>query len=241
MNKRKRDPEKVSASIRGIFKSSVARFDELRRGLPILAAALLLLAILLPMWRISLEGPQFLGSKVVEVYAYPRLGGDYDEVQEVIRFVGFHYPNPVFVEPNYDVHEDAIRAPEWILGPVVLFAVAATGVFVALAPTVRKLKLGLMCQIIGTVGVFAFMFAFIQYRLYQAGHSLGRDAQLVGVSEFTPPLLGGFEIAEIYGYAWFGPGAYVAMLAVILLALAFIFRDSKVTFSDLRQMVNRWV
>jgi hypothetical protein len=221
------------------MKSSLARFGELRRGLPLLAAGLLLLALAVPMWRITLTAPQYPSQALaIELYAYPRLGGDYVEVHSLNKYVGFYYPDPVYVEPNFPVHEKSIRVPEWILGPVAFVAIAATGVFVSLAPTVRKLKRGLTAQLVGTIVTFAVMFALIQYRLYQAGHSLDPDAPLSGVEGFTPPVLGGYEVANISGFAWFGPGGYLTMLAVVLLGVAYLARDSEVRFGDVPELVR---
>jgi len=189
-------------------------------------------ALLVPVWRIAFEAPQYPEGLLVELYAYPRLGGDYAEVQALNHYVGFYYPDPVFVDPNYAVHPDAIAAPEWILGPVVFLAVAAAGVFVALAPTDRKLRLGLLGQLAGATVAFVGTFAIVQYRLFQAGHALGESAPVVGVREFTPPLLGGYEIANISGVAWFGPGGYLAGIGFLLLVVAYLLRDSQVTVGE---------
>ena len=217
----------------------LARLTELRRALPLVAAALLLVALALPMWRITLTAPQYPGRALpVELYAYPRLGGEYAEVQLLNSYVGFYYPDPVFVEPNYEVHENAIAAPEWVLGPIAFAAVAATGVFVAFAPTVRKLKLGLTCQLLGTVAVFGGMGVLIQYRLYQAGHSLDPNAPLRGVDGFTPPLLGSYEVANISGHAWIGPGGYLTAAAIALLVVAFLLRDSEAVVGDVPDLLR---
>jgi hypothetical protein len=212
--------------------SRLDRFAELRRALPLAAAALLLVAIALPMWRITLEAPQYPDGLFVELYAYPRLEGDVAETQGLNRYVGFYYPDPVYLDPNYEVNPNAIEVPEWSIGPVAFVAVAAAGVFVALAPTVRKLKLGLTCQLAGTVAVFVAMFALIQYRLHQAGHALDPDAPMRGIDGFTPPLLGSYEIANISGFAWFGPGGYLTLVAIALLVAAYAFRDSTATVGD---------
>ena len=212
--------------------SRLARLTELRRALPLVAAALLLIALAVPMWRITLEAPQYPDGLFVELYAYPRLEGDVAETQGLNQYVGFYYPDPVYVDPNYDVHPKAIDVPEWSVGPLAFVAVAATGVFVALAPTVRKLKLGLTCQLAGTATVFVVMFAAIQYRLHQAGHALDPDAPMRGIEPFTPPLLGSYEIANISGIAWFAPGGYLTMLAFALLVVAYVMRDSDATVAD---------
>lgn len=220
-------------------RSLIAKFAHLRRGLPLIAAALLLVAIVVPVWRITLTAPQYPSQiLLIEVYAYPRLGGDFVEVAGLNKYVGFYYPDPVYMDPNYPIHEGAIEVPEWILGPIALVAVAGAGVFVSLAPTVRKLKLGLTAQLVGTATTFTAMFVLIQYRLYQAGHSLDPDAPLSGVEGFTPPVLGGYEVANISGFAWFGPGGYLGIIALVLLVAAFLLRDSKATFKDLPHLLE---
>ncbi len=216
---------------------TIRRLTELRRLLPVLAAVLLIVAVRLPMWRIVMDAPQYTESLIVELYAYPRLGGDYGEVQALNQYVGFYYPDPVFVDPNYAVHDAAIATPEWVLGPVVFAVIAGLGVFVALAPTERKLKLGLTGQLVGTLTVFTGMFAIIQYRLHQAGHALDPDAPLRGVEPFTPPLLGTYEVANITGNAWFGPGGYLTLVALALLVVAFALRDSDATVSEIPQLL----
>jgi len=221
--------------------SSLTRFAEIRRGLPLLAAVLLLVALALPMWRITLTAPQYPSEALlIELYAYPRLGGDFVEVQGLNQYVGFYYPDPVFIDPNYAVHENAIRAPEWLLGPVVFVSLALTGAFVALAPTVRKLKLGLTAQLAGTIGVFLGMLAFIQFRLYQAGHGLDPDAPLSGVDAFTPPLLGSYEVANISGFAWIGPGGYLTLVAVGLLVGAFLARNTDARIPEIPSILRVW-
>lgn len=221
------------------MRKSLARFTELRRGLPLIAAGLLLVALAVPMWRISLTAPQYPGQElVIKLYAYPRLGGDYTEIHSLNKYVGFYYPDPVYVEPNFPLDEGSIKTPEWILGPVVFIALAALGVFVSLAPTVRKLKLGLTGMLAGTIAVFTGMFAWIQFRLYQAGHSLDPNAPLSGVKEFTPPILGSYQVANISGFAWFGPGGYLTVVAVGLLVVAYLFRDSEATFGDIPTLLS---
>jgi hypothetical protein len=196
-------------------------------------------ALFVPMWRITFQAPQYPSADlVVKLYAYPRLGGTFEEVAALNKYVGFYYPDPVFVEPNYAVHEGAIEVPEWILGPVAFLGMAATGVFVALAPTERKLRLGLTAQLVGTLGTLLAMFAVIQVRLYQAGHSLDPDAPLRGIESFTPPVLGSYQVANISGNAWFGPGGYMVVAAVALLAIAYLYRGSDATVGDVPGLVR---
>lgn len=217
----------------------IARFAEFRRALPIVAAVLLLIAIVLPMWRITLTAPQYPGRELlIQLYAYPRLEGDVREIQMLNHYVGFYYPDPVLVEPNFEVQERAIAVPEWSVGPLPFLIVAATGAFVALAPTERKLHLGLKAQLIGTVATFGGLFAIIQYRLHQAGHALDPDAPLRGVDSFTPPVFGPYEVANISGFAWLGAGGYLTTIAIGLMIVAFLLRDSKATIHDVPAIVS---
>ena len=213
---------------------SLRRFGELRRGLPVLAALLLCGSLLLPMWTIEVHAVQYPDTVLrLQLYAYPRITGDYVEMANLNKYIGFYYPDPVYWQPNYAVHERAVDVPEWSLGPLAFVGVAALSLFVAVAPTDRKLRRGLTYQLAGTVVVFTVMLADIQYRLYQAGHTLDPDAPVMGVEGFTPPLWGKYEVANITSYSRLGLGAYLAALSVALLVVAFYYRDTTTRFGDL--------
>ncbi|MFB6099627.1 MAG: hypothetical protein ABEK84_11050 [Salinibacter sp.] len=221
---------------------SLSDFRELRRGLPVLAAILLLAAILMPMWQIYVHAVQYPETTLhLQLYAYPRIAGDYWEMAELNQYIGFYYPDPVYWTPNFEVHEAAVDVPEWSFGPLAFLLVAAAGVFVAFAPSIRKLKLGLTSQLIGTVTVLVGIMVDIQYRLYQAGHTLDPDAPVMGVGEFTPPLWGRYEVANITSYSRFGSGAYMVAVAAALLVLAYYYRDSETTFGDVFARIRGWV
>ncbi|WP_336035442.1 hypothetical protein [Halobacterium yunchengense] len=214
-------------------KPDASAFLELRRGLPLVAAALFVAALLFPMWRIAVDAVQYPDTTLrLQLYAYPRIAGDYVEMANLNKYIGFYYPDPVYWQPNYEPHPRAVDVPEWSLGPLAFVAVSACAAFVALAPDAERLKRGLTAQLVGTVVVFGVLLADIQYRLYQAGHTLDPDAPVMGVSGFTPPLWGSYQVANITSHSRFGLGAYVAVAAVALLVVAFFFRDSDATPRD---------
>lgn len=218
----------------------LTRLTELRRLLPLTAAGLFLLALTVPVWRITFEAPQYVETLVVELYAHPRIGGDFQEVASLNKYVGFYYPDPVYVDPNYAVHEKAVAVPEWVLGPVAFVGLAATAAVVALLPSGR-IERGLIALFAGAAAVLGSMAVIIQYRLYQAGHTLDPDAPLNGVDGFTPPLLGNYQVANIDGTAWIGPGGYMLVAAVVALAIAVVLRDSPATIADAPALVrNGW-
>ncbi len=212
----------------------LAAFAELRRGLPVVAAVLFVAALAFPMWEISVDAVQYPTRTLrLQLYAYPHITGDYVEMARLNHYVGFYYPDPVYWQPNYDPHPNAIRVPEWSFGPAAFVAVSLCSLFVALAPDVRRLKRGLLAQFTGTAVVFGVMLADIQYRLYQAGHTLDPGAPMMGVDGFTPPLWGSYQVANITSHSRFGAGAYVAAVAVLMLVVAFYYRDRETTFADL--------
>ena len=214
-------------------------FLEVRRAFPAAAAALFLAALALPMWVITVAVKQYPGELLhLRLYAYPHIAGDVGEMAALNSYIGFYYPDPVLVQPNYEVHELAVNVPEWSLAPLAFVAVAATGLFVAVAPTVPKLKRGLAYQFAGTASVFGVMLVDIQYRLYQAGHSLDPGAPVVGVEGFTPPLWGMYQVANITSYSTFGPGVWLSTVAIGLLAVAYRFRDSGATVDELPAVVR---
>lgn len=215
-----------------------SEFGELRRLLPLVAAALLVAALLFPMWHIRMDAIQYPSETLtLGLYAYPRISGDYVEIARLNHYIGFYYPDPVFWPPNYEPHPKAIDVPEWSLGPLAFVGVAAAGVFVALAPTARKLRRGLTAQLGGSIVVFGVLLADIQYRLYQAGHTLDPDAPVMGVDPFTPPLWGKYAVANITSYSRFGVGAYLTTAAIGLLVVAWLARDTQATVGDLPGIV----
>ncbi|WP_267642255.1 hypothetical protein [Haloarchaeobius amylolyticus] len=209
-------------------------FRELRRTLPAIAAVLLVAALAFPMWTISVHAVQYPDTVLhLQLYAYPHISGDYVEMARLNKYIGFYYPDPVHWSPNYQPKPTAVDVPEWSLGPLAFVGVAAAGAFVALAPDESRLRRGLRWQLVGTVAVFGIVLADIQYRLYQAGHTLDPGAPVMGVDGFTPPIWGKYEVANITSYSRFGLGAYLAMCSVCLLVVAFYYRDEPVTFGDL--------
>jgi len=213
---------------------SVERFTELRRLLPLAAAVLFVAALAFPMWRIEVHAVQYPDTTLrLQLFAYPHIAGDYAEMANLNKYIGFYYPDPVFWQPNYEPHPKAIDVPEWSLGPLAFVAVGLLSGVVALAPDTRRLVRGLRYQLAGTVLVFGVMLADIQYRLYQAGHTLDAGAPVMGVEGFTPPLWGRYEVANITSYSRFGLGVYLSVLAVLLLAVAYRYRHRETTVGDL--------
>ncbi|MFQ3284693.1 MAG: hypothetical protein ACI944_001414 [Natronomonas sp.] len=66
------------------------------------------------------------------------------------------------------------------------------------------------------------------------------NAPLRGIESFTPPLLGPYAVANISGFAWFGPGGYMTLVAVALLAVAYLARDLDATVDELPELAREF-
>lgn len=214
------------------------KLSEIRRAAPIAAAVLMLASLAFPMWRIVLTAPQYAGRNlVVRLYAYPRLEGDVREVVTLNHYVGFHFPDPVYLEPNFEVAENAFPVPEWSVAPLLFVAVAIGALAVALSSEATVGK-WLKRYFVGVIGTFVVLLAWVQVRLYQVGHSLDENAPMTGIHGFTPPVLGRYQIANISGNAWIDTGGYILIVAVVLLGFGYHFRHSTATVGDLPELLG---
>jgi len=92
-------------------------FAQLRRGLPVVAAVLFVAALLFPMWRIEVHAVQYPSTVLeLQLYAYPRITGDYVEMANLNKYIGFYYPDPVYWQPNFEPHPGPSTCPSgrWV-------------------------------------------------------------------------------------------------------------------------------
>lgn len=216
---------------------SLDDFRQLRRILPLTAGILFVVAIALPIWEIVITAPQYPGVKLpAGLYAYPKLTGRIYELKTLNHYVGFYFPDPVYWQPNYEVHKQAINVPEWILGPFVLAFVGIVSVIVSALPT-NRIQRGLKWGTILITAIFVIGLAEIQYRLYQAGHSLAPDAE-INAQPFTIPIWGPYDVANLHAFASFAIGGQLLILGTIFLFIAYYFRDSRAEIWDVPDLVS---
>ncbi len=145
-----------------------------------LVVILLALGLWLPLWSTRLESPQYQGDEALEVQVYAgRVTGDLKEIAILNQYIGVQLP----LDPP------ELRAARWVLAGLMVVALAA-----ACAPVTRQRQLSVaLCSLMLLALVGAG--GLLQFRLYQMGHQRG-PATLVGVADFTPPLLGAIKIAN---------------------------------------------
>lgn len=222
----------------GTNRLSLTNLTEIRRTLPLVASVLFVVSLVFPMWRIVLTAPQYPTRDLpVTLYAYPRLGGAYQEVGTLNHYVGFHFPDPVLIEPNYEVSEAAVAMPEWSLAPLLFVVLALGALFVALSPE-SKIERRLKYYFASLIGILVIVLVWLQFRLYQAGHNLDPNAPMTGVDGFTPPVLGPYGVANISGFAWLDTGGYMVVVGIVLVGFAYLARESDATVRELPEFVG---
>ena len=147
-----------------------------------------------PLWRISMEAPQYPNGLTMDIYSYKVEGGnDGQHIQEINtlnHYIGMH-----------TLDREAMGDLDWIpfaLGALFIFAlrVAAIGNVSALIDLV-----------VMTAYVSAFAFSRFVYTLYSFGHHLRPDAP-VKIPGFMPAVLGSKQIANFTTHSWPQGGSY---------------------------------
>lgn len=147
-----------------------------------------------PLWRISMEAPQYPNGLYMDIYSYKVEGGnDGQHIQEINtlnHYIGMH-----------TLDREAMGDLDWIpfaLGALFIFAlrVAAIGNVSALIDLV-----------VMTSYVSAFAFSRFVYTLYSFGHHLSPTAP-VKVPGFMPAVLGSKQIANFTTHSWPQGGSY---------------------------------
>lgn len=158
------------------------------RVLMIGAAAALVLALLLPLWRIRLVAPQYQEGLTLKIYTYQLVAGnngqDLHEINGLNHYIG--------MKP---IEEADFIEMRWV--PFAL------GVFILLA--LRASLLGSIASAVDLLFLFlyftAFSFGSFYYRLYTYGHQLDPRAP-VHMEPFTPVLIGRQQIANFQQSSW---------------------------------------
>lgn len=144
--------------------------------------ALLPLAFLWPLWKISMEAPQYPGGLYMDIYAYKLVGGNegqhINEINTLNHYIGMR---PILPEDFDDL--------DWM--PFALGFLAILALRTAAIGNVRSL----IDMAAVTFYVLAFLGARFIYRLYVYGHELDPHAAF-DVEPFMPVIIGTKQIAN---------------------------------------------
>lgn len=142
----------------------------------------LLLSFLFPLWRISMEAPQYPDGLSMDIYSYQLLGGneghDVQEINTLNHYIGMH-----------QITRQELRDLDWM--PFGLLAMALLAWRAALLGNVRTMiDLSMIAAYISSVAFGRFL-----WMLYDFGHHLDPKAP-VHVDPFMPVVFGTKKIAN---------------------------------------------
>lgn len=157
----------------------------LRGGARLLLVALivpLLLSFAFPLWRISMEAPQYPDGLSMDIYTYQLVGGndghDVKEINTLNHYIGMHA-----------ITREELRDLDWM--PFGLVAMALLALRAALLGNVRTLiDLSMIAAYISAVAFGRFV-----WMLWDFGHHLDPKAP-VKVEPFMPVVVGSKQIAN---------------------------------------------
>lgn len=172
------------------------------------AAGLLMLALALPWWRISMVAPQYPFGLHVTTWFFG-VTGDVREVDELNHYIGFM---PLASIAAFERHL------AFVAGPLILAMLASCAL-------IRSR--GAMLLAIPAIALPAMFVVDLAVWLRYAGHHLDPHAALSGaVMPWTPVLLGAGGVGQFHTQSAFEPGFYLAILAAFM-AIWAIAKQSK--------------
>lgn len=170
-------------------------------ALVVIAAALLLASLKLPLWQMRMEAPQYQDEEALTIAVHPNaLRGDIRELTVLEGYIGVHIPSTL---PQF----------KWL--PGTLIAGAILGIVAALMPLAirRRALILLVIALTATLGVAAVQAV---NQMHDIGHHRDQHTPLVGVKDFTPPFFGTTKIAQFEVSSRFGLGAWLIGIALTL-------------------------
>ena len=178
------------------------------RAVALVAALLLIPAVMLPLYNMTLYSNQFPDGLNLSIYSYTLAGhhtAERDDLREINTLNHYIGMRPLL--------ESDFSEFKWI--PLAL------GIFFILI--LRAIVIGKMSKLVDLVAMFGYFGGFslwsFYHRLYQYGHNLDPTAA-VKVPPFMPPVFGEQQLANFTVYNYPGAGSYFLMFAIVLLGVA---------------------
>ena len=170
-----------------------------------LSTGLLICAFYWPLWRISMEAPQYPHGLSMDVWAYDLIGGhdgrDITEINTLNHYIGMHR-----IERSEFADLDWLPFAFGILG-ILALRLAAIG-------NIRSLiDMGVI-----TFYVLAFAAARFVYKLYMYGHDLDPRAPFT-VEPFTPVIVGTKQVANFTTHSYPQVGTFAVALFGLIIAI----------------------
>lgn len=180
------------------------------RVLIVIAAAILALAFIFPLWNMTFFSNQYTDGLVLDVYAFKLEGGktpnrdDLREINSLNHYIGMR----PLLEADFG---EFVWLP-FAIGGLMLLAL-------------RAAVMGKMSKLVDVFVIFVYfsLYSFwsFYYRLYTYGHQLDPTAA-IKVPAFTPPLFGTQQVGNFTVYSYPETASYALFAYGILLAAAIV-------------------
>lgn len=196
----------------------------LNRAMPILlamlASAMLLVSLKLPLWQMRLEAPQYRDREALQVAVHPNsLRGDLRELSVLDQYIGVHVPPTL---PQF----------KWLPGLLIAGAVFGFAAGLLRVPVRRRALLLVSCALAAALALAAVQAMF---QMHDIGHKRDQKTVLAGVKDFTPPFLGTNKIAQFTVSSRLGLGAWLVGGALTLqLGAAWLSRQRRARTGSLK-------
>ena len=157
-----------------------------------------------PLWRITLEAPQYPQGLYMDIYSYQLVGGhgghDVEEINTLNHYIGMH-----------KIDRTELNDLDWM--PFALGLLALLGLRCAAIGTVRSL----IDLVVVTTYVSLFGMGRFIYKLYTYGHNLDPTAP-IKVDPFTPAIFGAKKIANFTTHSF--PAAGTVLVGIFATGIA---------------------
>jgi hypothetical protein len=186
------------------------------RLLLILLTVPLLVSLAFPLWRISMNAPQYPDGLYMDIYSHKLVGGndghDIQEINVLNHYIGMH-----------TITREELRDLDWI--PFAMIAMALLSLRAALLGNVRTIiDLSMVAAYVSLVAFGRFVFM-----LWEFGHDLDPKAP-VDVEPFMPVVFGSKKIANFMTHSMpqFGSALLgVFVVGVWLITLWYLWRGRR--------------
>ncbi len=170
-------------------------------SLAVIAAALLLVSLKLPLWQMRMQAPQYRDEEALKIAVHPNaFRGDMRELTVLEQYIGVHIPPTL---PQF----------KWL--PGALIAGAILGMVAVLLPLAIRRR-ALIVVVIALTATFSLAAVQAMAQMHDIGHNRDQHTILVGVKDFTPPFLGTTKIAQFEVSSRFGLGGWLIGAALAL-------------------------
>ena len=194
------------------------------RVLLVIAAMLLAMTFLFPLWQMTMFAPQYPDGLRLDIYGFKLVGGNDGQDAKEINLLNHYIGMRELTAENFTEFK-------WI--PFVVGAIALL--------CLRAAVIGKNSYLVDVAVLYGYFAAFslwsFAHKLYSYGHELAPTAP-VKVPPFMPPMFGYEKIAnfEIYSYPAAASYTMAGAMLALLIALLWNIRDvRRLSLAELRE------